>query len=184
MTLGEKIDALMASVNRLMGVINGRLRGKADKTEVYTQTYLDNPLNTLGANVASANKLKVARTIRLSSQATGEVRFDGSGDVILQVSIPALADKANKTDTLTPAEIDSRIQALVGAAPEALDQLHELANALGNDPNFAGTITTELAKKASKQSVADLEAQVGDAFTQLAASFNNGADQINAIGAQ
>lgn len=184
MSLTNKIDTLMAAVNRLMGVIDGKLRAKADKTEVYTQSQLDNPLTTLGANAATANKLKVGRTIQLGAHAAGSVVFDGSGDVILQVTVPALADKANKNETLTPAEIDSRIQAVIGAAPEALDQLHELANALGNDPNFAGTITLELSKKATKQSVTDLETQVGDAFTQLAASFNNGADQINAIGAQ
>lgn len=45
--------------------------------------------------------------------------------------------------------IDARIQEVVAAAPEALDTLKELADALGNDPNFAGTVTTELAKKAN-----------------------------------
>lgn len=45
--------------------------------------------------------------------------------------------------------IDARIQEVVAAAPEALDTLKELADALGNDPDFAGTVTTELAKKAN-----------------------------------
>ncbi|MFJ4154185.1 phage tail protein [Pseudomonas sp. NPDC089752] len=38
---------------------------------------------------------------------------------------------------------------LVAAAPGALDTLNELAAALGNDPNFATTMTNELAKKAA-----------------------------------
>ena len=51
---------------------------------------------------------------------------------------------ANKIDS----EIDSRIQTVIGNAPELLDTLNEIAAALGDDPNFAGTITTELANKA------------------------------------
>lgn len=40
--------------------------------------------------------------------------------------------------------IDSRIQDVVGAAPEALDTLKELADALNDDANFAATVTNEL----------------------------------------
>ena len=38
---------------------------------------------------------------------------------------------------------------LVDTAPEALDTLNELAAALGDDPNFATTVSTELGKKSS-----------------------------------
>ena len=37
---------------------------------------------------------------------------------------------------------------LVNSAPAALDTLKELANALGNDPNFATTITNLIGQKA------------------------------------
>jgi len=50
-------------------------------------------------------------------------------------------------DVLSPAEVDTRIQSVVGAAPAALDTLDELANALGDDPNFAATVTTALANR-------------------------------------
>ena len=45
----------------------------------------------------------------------------------------------------------------VATAPSTLDTLNELASALGNDPNFATTITNELAKKTDKysQSIGD-----------------------------
>ena len=48
------------------------------------------------------------------------------------------------------ADIDARIKALIGAAPEALDTLVEIANALNNDPDFAATMTTQLAGKVDK----------------------------------
>lgn len=51
--------------------------------------------------------------------------------------------------TLT--QVKAQIDALVSSAPEALDTLKELATALGEDPNFAATITNELAKKVDKE---------------------------------
>lgn len=48
----------------------------------------------------------------------------------------------------THADLAEKVAALVAQSPEALDTLSELAKALGNDPNFATTITTELATRA------------------------------------
>ncbi len=47
----------------------------------------------------------------------------------------------------TTAFVQNAVNALVGAAPDALDTLKELADALGDDANFAGTVTTALAGK-------------------------------------
>ena len=47
-----------------------------------------------------------------------------------------------------------QINALLAAAPAALDTLFELAAALGNDANFAATVTNALALKAPKDSPA------------------------------
>jgi|GEM_PF-462829 len=46
--------------------------------------------------------------------------------------------------------VKDAIAALVGSSPAALDTLNELAAALGNDPNFASTMTNALAGKAAK----------------------------------
>lgn len=48
------------------------------------------------------------------------------------------------------ARVNAGITAFVGAAPAALDTLDELAAALGDDPNFATTVTTNLGDKADK----------------------------------
>lgn len=45
---------------------------------------------------------------------------------------------------------DSKVAALVDSAPETLDTLNELAAALGDDPNFAATMATNLGNKADK----------------------------------
>ncbi|AOJ62779.1 hypothetical protein WJ32_10130 [Burkholderia ubonensis] len=52
----------------------------------------------------------------------------------------------------TKADLAQRLAELVGQSPAALDTLRELADALGNDPNFATTVTNELAKKAAIES--------------------------------
>lgn len=47
----------------------------------------------------------------------------------------------------TKAETDQKLSELINGAPNALDTLNELAAAMGNDPNFAATITNALANK-------------------------------------
>lgn len=49
----------------------------------------------------------------------------------------------------TSSQVDAKIAALVESAPETLDTLNELAAALGDDPNFATTITNQIATKAN-----------------------------------
>ncbi|HIA8867327.1 TPA: phage head spike fiber domain-containing protein [Escherichia coli] len=60
---------------------------------------------------------------------------------------PTAAQGANNTQIATTAYVRAAISALVGSSPEALDTLNELAEALGNDPNFATTMTNALAGK-------------------------------------
>jgi len=55
-----------------------------------------------------------------------------------------------KEQVFTKEEVLQKIQNVIGAAPEALDTLQEIAEALNNDANFAGTITNELSKKVDK----------------------------------
>lgn len=59
-------------------------------------------------------------------------------------------------DLATEPYVDSRINALIGAAPGTLDTLNELAAALGNDPNFATTITNNINTRALDTSVVHL----------------------------
>lgn len=52
--------------------------------------------------------------------------------------------------TTSVSDITTQVQAsIVDSAPETLDTLNELAAALGDDPNFATTVTNQIAQKAS-----------------------------------
>ncbi|ECW0905669.1 TPA: prophage tail fiber N-terminal domain-containing protein [Salmonella enterica] len=60
---------------------------------------------------------------------------------------PTPPDDAKGLQTANVEFVRKLIAALVGSVPESLDTLQELADALGNDPNFATTVLNKLAGK-------------------------------------
>jgi hypothetical protein len=65
---------------------------------------------------------------------------------------PTATAGTNTTQIATTAFVAAAIGALIDAAPGAMDTLNELAAALGDDPNFATTVTNALADKLSAAS--------------------------------
>lgn len=64
--------------------------------------------------------------------------------------------------------VTEKIARVIDSAPEALDTLNELAAALGNDPNFATTITTQIGNKVDKSSLGALATKSTVAKSDLA----------------
>ena len=62
---------------------------------------------------------------------------------------PTAAANTNTTQIATTAYVQTELADLVASAPAALDTLNELAASLGNDANFATTVTNSLAGKLS-----------------------------------
>lgn len=56
----------------------------------------------------------------------------------------------NDSKFQTEEEVKAAIEGIIGSAPDVLDTLKEIADALGNDPNFATTITKKLAALAEQ----------------------------------
>lgn len=65
---------------------------------------------------------------------------------------PTAAPGANTTQIASTAFVSAAISSLVNGAGAALDTLSELATALGNDANFATTISTSIGGKLAKAS--------------------------------
>jgi len=65
------------------------------------------------------------------------------------VSAPTQVSTDNTTKVATTAYVKTVVGELVDFAPEAIDTLNELAAALGDDPNFATTVTNSIASKAN-----------------------------------
>lgn len=148
------------------------------------QILLGNAENTADIDkiVASASKLTIGRTISLSGDATGAVYFDGSLDADIVVTVgndththefsnltgkPTTLSGYNITDADTSAQVTTKINnavsALVDSSPAVLDTLNELAAALGDDPNFATTVATNIATKVTKNE--DIVAGTGTKIT-------------------
>lgn len=78
----------------------------------------------------------------------------------------AVQASLNKADTAiqsidglaTETYVDNKVASMVDSAPETLNTLNELAAALGDDPNFATTIATQIGNKA------DAEHDHGDTY--------------------
>ena len=115
--------------------------------------------------------LPVAGTNLGGVKAGGDVTINADGEISVKdnshnhkiENITGLQDELNSKETPAGASAkasiaennakeytDNKITELIGSAPEALDTLYEIAEALGNDPNFATTILTKLAEKTKK----------------------------------
>ena len=97
------------------------------------------------------------------SQVTGlQAAIDGKAGLASPAftgtpSAPTATSGTNTTQIANTAFVQAAIAALIDAAPGALNTLNELAAALGDDPNFATTVTNGLAGKlATTSNLADL----------------------------
>lgn len=89
---------------------------------------------------------------------------------------PTAAVAANDTQIANTAWVKNVINGVIGAAPGALDTLVELAQALGNDPNFATTMTNALASKQPVDNTLLSLAALSTAANQII--FSTGVDQF------
>lgn len=122
-----------------------RLKGELDK-----KANLDSP-NLTGTPTApttaeSDNSQKIATTAFIKQVLLAYAKL-ASPNFTGKPTAPTAGQSSNDTQLATTAFVRSAIAALVDSSPGALDTLNELAAALGDDPNFATTMTNALAGK-------------------------------------
>lgn len=106
------------------------------------------------------------RTVTDAEKAVWNAKSDFSGsynDLTNLPTIPSIDGLA------TEVYVNEAVAAMVDSAPETLNTLNELAAALGDDPNFATTIATEIGQ---------LEAKVGT--TAVSEQISNAIDEVTA----
>lgn len=148
--LGEAwdlVDAIVAGVlaslaqkaaavhGHSMADISGLTQALAEKMGIGEIFKLDDLQDVQGATDAATNYI-------LAKTAQG-LWVPSSAAAVLGQHQHAVADIVGLT-----AAIAAQVSALVGSAPATLDTLAEIATALGNNPNFATTMTNSLAAKA------------------------------------
>ena len=135
----EKLAAIEEGANKT--IIDSALN------DTSTNPVQNKIVNAKFSSVQSDIDSKVPRTRTINGKAL-------STDITLSASdVSALPDTTvipSIEGLATETYVDNKVAGLVDSAPAALDTLNELAQALGEDPNFATTITNEISKKVDK----------------------------------
>lgn len=85
-----------------------------------------------------------------SNDFTDELKTKLEGIEEFANRITNVSQLVNDSKFQTEEEVKAAIEGIIGSAPDVLDTLKEIADALGNDPNFATTITKKLAALAEQ----------------------------------
>lgn len=85
-----------------------------------------------------------------SNDFTDELKAKLEGIEEFANHITNVSQLVNDSKFQTEEEVKAAIEGIIGSAPDVLDTLKEIADALGNDPNFATTITKKLAALAEQ----------------------------------
>lgn len=85
-----------------------------------------------------------------SNDFTDELKAKLEGIEEFANRITNVSQLVNDSKFQTEEEVKAAIEGIIGSAPDVLDTLKEIADALGNDPNFATTITKKLAALAEQ----------------------------------
>lgn len=152
--------------------VNGLLETKRDVISSYSNTEVDTALN-LKQNVMSAltgdgvslffsttqlskliagSNITIARILNPGQSDDGQIQITANVDGVASLTNYYTKTQSdnnyyNKSLVYTKTETDTAIANLVDSAPATLNTLNELAQALNDDPNFATTITNQIAGK-------------------------------------
>jgi trimeric autotransporter adhesin len=128
--VGSTVTANTGFVGGLTGNVTGNLTGNV------TGNVAGNLTGNVTGNVTASSGTTTLNDLVVNGTA------DFTNTKLTNVVTPtADSDAANKS------YVDDTVAAVIDSAPAALDTLNELAAALGDDANFAGTVTTALATK-------------------------------------
>jgi hypothetical protein len=138
------------------GTVAGGTSWTFNSISLYDPEAADAPaLDTSAQTIADAVNEVHAELGALSATQSGDTSSltsaiaTAKSEAISTASADATA-KADAAETDAKAYADQVVAATVDAAPAALDTLNELAAALGDDANFASTVTDSIATKASQ----------------------------------
>ena len=106
--------------------------------------YLTKETNLTDAVIQLDEEIKATNDNLALEHANAEAAYAKKTDVPTNVS-----QLTNDAGYQTEAQVSAKISALVDSAPETLDTLNKLAAAIGDDPNFATTVTNQIVGKAN-----------------------------------
>ena len=131
---------------------NARSLGTSAKrfSDIYAVEFHGNSTSSGQVTSIANHQIGALSNVDESGKASGQALvWNGTNWVPGTVSTTNLSEGTNLfyTDARADARAQLKIDALVGGAPGALDTLNELAAAIGDNANYAATITTALGNK-------------------------------------
>lgn len=182
----DKIDAYTKTEAAEMFATKEEVKTKAKATDVYTKTQADerylqktdkiDAYTKAETDTTFATKKEVgtkANAVDVYTKADADTTFQPKGDYLIKGDAYMKAESDAKYQlkgTYASVEyVDGRVANIVNSAPETLDTLQELAEALGNDPNFATTVAKEIGTKADKATTENAlkgKANAADVYTK------------------
>ena len=130
--------------------------GTIDVADINGVTATVDEINILDGLTATTTELNGLAGVTLQTELDAKV--DLAGDTMTGALVLS-ADPTVALGAATKQYVDTQVAGVVDSAPATLDTLNELAAALGDDANFATTVTNSLALKANS-------ADLGTAATQ------------------
>lgn len=96
-----------------------------------------------------------------ANQSDVDFQVNALNEKIDAITVPTkVSELENDAKYQTASDVDTRIQSVVGAAPEALDTLEEIANKLADNDDVVASITNQIAEKATTEALnAETEAR-------------------------
>ena len=123
------------------------LDGYATEEWVNTQGFLKEHQDI--SNLATKDEVALK-----ANQSDVDFQVNALNEKIDAIKIPTkVSELENDAQYQTSSEVDARIQAVVGAAPEALDTLEEIADKLSDNDDVVASLTTQIAEKATTEAL-------------------------------
>ncbi len=137
-------------------IISNNLANEIDRAKAAEKVLTDNLNSEISRSKTKENNIeeninmyKTSNNIEIQKLKEKDIDLQNKKSDLSYVN-SELNKRYTKDQTFTQEEVLQKIKDVIGTAPEALDTLQEIAKALNNDADFAGTMTKQLTTKVDK----------------------------------